>query len=124
MRLVIDISEEDYEKIKTTSFVENTETVLKQSSEDRKGTMMLFRIMDSIKNGEPQNRVKCKSVKEWFENRIQLTDAVSKQAVIAIMRRYAFSETRKAFVEFLADEIDKLPPATPMMPPKDEGENR
>ena len=53
MKLIIDISEEDYEKIKTTSFVENTETMLKQSAEDRKGTMMLFRVMDSIKNGEP-----------------------------------------------------------------------
>ena len=51
MQIVIDIPEEDYEKIRKTSFVENTEIMFKQSSEDRKGTMMLFRIIDAIKNG-------------------------------------------------------------------------
>lgn len=38
MQIVIDIPEKDYEKIRETSFVENTETMFKQSSEDRKGT--------------------------------------------------------------------------------------
>lgn len=52
MKLVIDISEKDYEKIKATSFVEDTETMLKQSAEDREGTTMLFRVMDSIKRGD------------------------------------------------------------------------
>lgn len=51
MQIVIDIPEEDYEKIRKTSFVENTEIMFKQSSEDRKGTMMLFRVIDAIKNG-------------------------------------------------------------------------
>lgn len=51
MQIVIDITEKDYEKIRETSFVENTEIVFKQSSEDRKGTMMLFRVIDAIKNG-------------------------------------------------------------------------
>lgn len=53
MQIVIDITEKDYEKIRETSFVENTETMFKQSSEDRKGTMMLFRIIDAIKHGTP-----------------------------------------------------------------------
>lgn len=53
MQIVIDITEKDYEKIRKTSFVENTETMFKQSSEDRKGTMMLFRVIDAIKNGTP-----------------------------------------------------------------------
>lgn len=43
MQIVIDISEEDYEMIKTTF----------QSSEDRKYTIMMFRVLDSIKNGKP-----------------------------------------------------------------------
>lgn len=53
MQIVIELDKEDYEKIKKTSFVENTETMLNQSSEDRKGTMMLFRIIDAIKDGTP-----------------------------------------------------------------------
>lgn len=53
MQIVIDITEKDYEKIRKTSFVENTEIMFKQSSEDRKGTMMLFRVIDAIKNGTP-----------------------------------------------------------------------
>lgn len=51
MQIVINIDKEDYEKIRETSFVENTEIMLKQSSEDRKGTMMLFRVIDAIKKG-------------------------------------------------------------------------
>jgi hypothetical protein len=53
MQIVIDIPKDDFEKIKNISFVENTETMLHQSSEDRKGTMMLFRVMDAIKEGTP-----------------------------------------------------------------------
>lgn len=57
MDLIIKINKADYEKIKKTSFVENTETMLHQSSEDRKGTMMLFRIMDAIKDGTPLDSI-------------------------------------------------------------------
>lgn len=53
MKIVIDISKDDFEKIKNISFVEDTETMLHQSSEDRKSTMMLFRVMDAIKEGTP-----------------------------------------------------------------------
>ena len=53
MQIVIKIQEDDFEKIKNTSFVENTEIMFHQSSEDRKLTMMLFRIMDAIKDGTP-----------------------------------------------------------------------
>ena len=57
MELVIRIDKADYEKIKKTSFVENTDTMLHQSSEDRKGTMILFRIMDAIKDGTPLDSI-------------------------------------------------------------------
>jgi len=53
MKIVINISKDDFERIKNTSFVEDTETMLHQSSEDRKSTMMLFRVMDAIKEGTP-----------------------------------------------------------------------
>ena len=55
MKLLIDISEDDYEFFKNTSFVEDTNTMLKQSASDRKGTMALFRLMDSIKEGKIEN---------------------------------------------------------------------
>ena len=50
MQLVIEISEADYEYFKNTSFVEH-EDCLRQSSEDRKGTMNLFRLVDAVKDG-------------------------------------------------------------------------
>lgn len=53
MKLVINIPEEDYEMIKNTTFTENTETIFRQSSEDRKLTMMLFRLLDSVTDGKP-----------------------------------------------------------------------
>jgi len=52
MKLVIDISKDDYDFIKNTSFVENTEVMFKQSAEDRTKTMILFRIVDAIKRVE------------------------------------------------------------------------
>jgi len=53
MQIVIKIQEDDFEKIKNTSFVENTEIMFHQSSEDRKDTVMLFRILNAIKDGTP-----------------------------------------------------------------------
>lgn len=53
MQIVIDISKEDYNYLKNTSFVEEEKTMLHQSASDRKGTMLLFRLIDSIKNGTP-----------------------------------------------------------------------
>ena len=50
MQLVIEISEADYEYFKNTSFVEH-EDCLRQSPEDRRGTMNLFRLVDSVKDG-------------------------------------------------------------------------
>ena len=53
MQIVIKIQEGDFEKIKNTSFVEDAETMFYQSPEDRKDTMMLFRILDAIKDCTP-----------------------------------------------------------------------
>ena len=50
MQLVIEISEADYEYFKNTSFVEH-EDCLRQSPEDRRGTMNLFRLVDAVKDG-------------------------------------------------------------------------
>ena len=52
MKLVIDISDDDYNFFKNTSLVEDTRIMLKQSAEDRRQTMILFRFVDAIKSGE------------------------------------------------------------------------
>lgn len=53
VKLIIEIPKEDIEFIRKTSFVEDEKTMFKQSPSDRQGTMTLFRLMDSIKNGIP-----------------------------------------------------------------------
>lgn len=50
MQIVIEISEADYKYFKSTSFVEH-EDCLRQSPEDRRGTMKLFRLVDAVKDG-------------------------------------------------------------------------
>lgn len=51
VKLIIEIPKEDIELICKTSFVEDERTMFKQSPSDRQGTMMLFRLMDSVKDG-------------------------------------------------------------------------
>lgn len=51
VKLIIEIPKEDMELIFKTSFVEDERTMFKQSPSDRQGTMMLFRLMDSVKDG-------------------------------------------------------------------------
>ena len=53
MKIVIDISEETNKFVQETSFVENTDTMFSQNARERKQTMMLFDILDAIKNGTP-----------------------------------------------------------------------
>lgn len=67
VKIIIEIPKEDIELICKTSFVEDERTMYKQSPSDRRGTMMLFRLMDSVKNGIPLDDVKaeiekCKEV--------------------------------------------------------------
>ena len=57
VKLIIEIPKEDIEFIRKTSFVEDEKTMVKQSPSDRQGTMTLFRLMDSIKNGIPLDDV-------------------------------------------------------------------
>ena len=64
MKLVIDISEEDYRLFKNGSFVEDTGIIFEQSVEDRNKTMALFRMIDAVKNGKinvdsPQTPLPC-----------------------------------------------------------------
>lgn len=58
VKLIIEISKEDIELICKTSFVEDEKTMFKQSPSDRQGTMMLFRLINSVKDGIPLNDIK------------------------------------------------------------------
>lgn len=53
MQIVIDIPDDEIEYIKNTSFVEHESTVFKQSESDRKKTMMIFNLLDAIRDGTP-----------------------------------------------------------------------
>ena len=57
VKLIIELPKEDIELICKTSFVEDERTMFKQSPSDRQGTMMLFRLMDSVKDGIPLDDV-------------------------------------------------------------------
>lgn len=57
VKLIIEIPKEDIEFICKTSFVEDERTMFKQSPSDRQGTMMLFRLMDSVKDGIPLDKI-------------------------------------------------------------------
>lgn len=51
--IVIKISEDAYDYLINTHFVENTKYIFNQSAEDRKHTMQLFEVIDAVKNGTP-----------------------------------------------------------------------
>ena len=51
MRIVIDIDDAAYKFVQDTSFVEDESTMFKQTNADRKKTLLLFGILDAIKNG-------------------------------------------------------------------------
>lgn len=51
MQIVIEIPELVFDYFKNTSFVEH-EDCLRQSLEDRRGTMNLFRLVDAVKHGK------------------------------------------------------------------------
>lgn len=53
MQLVIEIDKKVFDYMKECSFVENTEVMLKQSVEDRVKTLMLFDMINALKNGTP-----------------------------------------------------------------------
>lgn len=53
MKLTIEISENVYQFVMNTSFVEDERSIFTQSKEDRKKTMILFDILDAIRNGTP-----------------------------------------------------------------------
>lgn len=53
MKLIIDIPINAYLMIKETIFTECTETMFLQTPDDRLKTMLLFKTLDSIKDGKP-----------------------------------------------------------------------
>lgn len=75
VKLIIEIPKEDMEFIRKTSFVEDERTMFKQSPSDRQGTMMLFRLMDSVKDGIPLDDVKAEIQKKYRE--VEFMDAFS-----------------------------------------------
>ena len=95
MKLVIDIDKADYEKIKKTSFVENTETMFHQSSEDRKCTMMLFRVLDAIEDGIPLPKGH--------------GDLISKEQAIDLVEFYQLNPQHFDFVNLIDEIKDEKP---------------
>ena len=53
MQIVIDIDDMAYKFVQGTSFVEDESTMFEQTNADRKKTLLLFDILDAIKNGIP-----------------------------------------------------------------------
>jgi hypothetical protein len=53
MQIVIDIPEEIYDFVQNTSFVEDESTLFKQTNTERQKTLILFDIIDAIRNGIP-----------------------------------------------------------------------
>ena len=53
MKIVIDIPEEIYDFVQNTSFVEDERTLFKQSNAERQKTLLIFDIMDAIRNSTP-----------------------------------------------------------------------
>ena len=53
MEIVIKIPEEIYDFVQNTSFVEDENTLFKQSNAERQKTLFLFDIIDAIRNGTP-----------------------------------------------------------------------
>lgn len=92
VKLIIEIPKEDIEFICKTSFVEDERTMFKQSPSDRQGTMMLHRLMDSVKGGT-------------------LLDSNSEKAEVQAYfdgQAYGWEEGRKALIEDIKAEIKRM----------------
>ena len=101
MKLIIDIPKEDIELIHKTSFVEDERTIFKQSPSDRQGTMMLFRLMDSVKNGIPLDDVKAK-----IEKQIERDFAFAETETLKVPCHYGIANGLQNAIRFL-DNIGK-----------------
>lgn len=53
MEIVIELTDEVIAFVEETSFVEDERTLFRQSNADRKKTLILFDIIDAIRNGTP-----------------------------------------------------------------------
>lgn len=92
VKLIIEIPKEDIEFICKTSFVEDERTMFKQSPSDRQGTMMLHRLMDSVKDGT-------------------LLDSNSEKAEVQAYfdgQAYGWEQGRKALIDDIKAEIKRM----------------
>lgn len=53
MKRIIEIEEREFDLIEETTFVEDTDVMFRQTAEDREKTLMMFRIIDAIKQSKP-----------------------------------------------------------------------
>ena len=53
MKRIIEIEEREFDLIEKTTFVEDTDVMFRQTAEDREKTLMMFRIIDAIKQSKP-----------------------------------------------------------------------
>lgn len=77
MEIVIKIPDKVYKFVQNTSFVENENTLFKQTSDERLKTLFLFDILDAIKDGTPlpkhhgdlvdRDDINCKFYDIWKE---------------------------------------------------------
>lgn len=93
VKLIIEIPKEDMELLCKTSFVEDERTMFKQSPSDRQGTMMLFRLMDSVKDGTPldSNDSDYAEAQAYFDG-----------------QAYGWEQGQKDFAEKLKAEIKRM----------------
>ena len=61
MKRIIDIEESDFTFMRKTTFVEDTNIMLHQTADDRAKTLMMFRLVDAIKESTPYN-----PTGEWY----------------------------------------------------------
>lgn len=53
MKRIIEIEEREFDLIEETTFVEDTDVMFRQTADDREKTLMMFRIIDAIKQSKP-----------------------------------------------------------------------
>lgn len=95
MKTVIDIPEETYDFVQNTSFVEDENTLFKQSNADRQKTLFLFDIIDAIRNGKPLPE--------------HHGDLISKEQAIELVEFYQLNPQHFDFVNLIDEIKDEKP---------------
>lgn len=95
MKIVIKIPEETYDFVQNTSFVEDENTLFKQSNADRQKTLYLFDILDAIRNGTPLPE--------------HHGDLISKEQAIELVEFYQLNPQHFDFVNLIDEIKDEKP---------------